>query len=173
MEQILLKHIFKFSSGKNITRMSDRAACVYTSEDFERDLHNNNNYAGSKCIVNLIKSQAAPMSRESIGKEVTSNFLVCEFDPDILNPWYFCYEFNEGTDVEQQILKYHQGNTLSVKKLNIKIIGDLKIKLPDLTKQKIIGEMYRRAIEIYDLMLHQADNYRKLSREIIKKMEDN
>lgn len=74
MEQILLKHIFKFSSGKNITRMSDRAACVYTSEDFERDLHNNNNYAESKCIINLIKSQAAPISRESIGKEVISNF---------------------------------------------------------------------------------------------------
>ena len=53
MEQILLKHIFKFSSGKNITRMSDRAACVYTSEDFERDLHNNNNYAESKCIINI------------------------------------------------------------------------------------------------------------------------
>lgn len=69
--------------------MSDRAACVYTSEDFERDLHNNNKYAESKCIINLIKSQAAPMSRESIGKEVISNFLVCEFDPDILNPWYF------------------------------------------------------------------------------------
>ena len=34
---------------------------------------------------------------------------------------------------------YHQGTTLSVKKLNIKTIGELKIILPDIEKQRTIG----------------------------------
>lgn len=58
----------------------------------------------------------------------------CEFDNRKIFPWYFCYQFNEGKEFEQQIEMYHQGTTLNVKKLNIKTIGQLKIFLPEIQK---------------------------------------
>lgn len=80
----------------------------------------------SSCIINLIISKALPTSVETMDKCLTSNFLKCEFDELVLDKWYLCFKFNEGRKVEQQIAMYHQGTTSSVKKLNIKTIGELK-----------------------------------------------
>ena len=67
---------------------------------------------------------------------------------------------------------YHQGNTLSVKKLNIKSIGELKIELVDIEKQKLIGNIYKQSIIQNDLMNRQAENIRNLALETIRKIEE-
>lgn len=67
---------------------------------------------------------------------------------------------------------YHQGTTLSVKKLNIKTIGELKIFLPEVEKQKIIGNLYRQSIIQNDLMISQAENIREFTMALIRKMEE-
>ena len=64
---------------------------------------------------------------------------------------------------------FHQGTTLSVKKLNVKTIGELKIKLPDIEKQKIIGEMYRISLVQKRLRLKQAEDMNQLALTIIRK----
>lgn len=173
MESIALKEIIQFTLGKNPTRIREQADELYTPEDFEKDLHCiNSSKEGVGCIINLIKSKCSPISEQTEAKCITSNFLRCDFDTGKIYPWYFCYQFNEGKGFEQQIEMYHQGTTLSVKKLNIKTIGELKIFLPDIEKQKIIGNIYRQSIIQNDLMVKQAEDIREFTMILIRRMEE-
>lgn len=67
---------------------------------------------------------------------------------------------------------YHQGTTLSVKKLNIKTIGELKIFLSGIEKQRLIGNLYRQSIIQNDLMIRQAENIREFTLALIRNMEE-
>ena len=119
-----------------------------------------------------MKTKAAPVSTENEDKCLTSNFLRCEFDSKILDKWYFCFQFNEGKDFEQQIAMFHQGTTLSVKKLNVKTIGELKIRLPEIKKQRVIGELYRRSLIENRLRIKQAEDMNHLTLALIRKIEE-
>ena len=59
-----------------------------------------------------------------------------------------------------------------VKKLNVKIIGELKIRLPDIDKQKKIGELYRQSLIQNRLMIKQAEDIKNLTLTIIRKIEE-
>lgn len=173
MELKSLCEVINFSLGKNPTRIKEQELSLYSPENFESDLYCiNENDKRSECIINLIKSKVAPVSMDNADKCITSNFLKCEFDGRILDKWYFCYQFNEGKDFEQQIAMFHQGTTLSVKKLNVKIIGELKIRLPDIDKQRIIGELYRQSLIQNRLMIKQAEDIKNLTLTIIRKIEE-
>ena len=174
MKSITLNEIVQFTLGKNPTRIREQTAELYTPEDFEKDLHCiHSTKEGRGCIINLIKSKCSPISEQTERKCITSNFLRCDFDTGKICPWYFCYQFNEGKDVEQQIEMYHQGTTLSVKKLNIKTIGELKILLPDMEKQRLIGNLYRQSIIQNDLMVKQAEDIKEFAMAFIRRMEEN
>lgn len=173
MELKFLNEIMRFTLGKNPTRITGQDVQLYTPDDFEKDLHCIN-VIGKKteCIINLIKSKAAPVSSLTDNKCITSNFLKCEFDEQVLDQWYFCYQFNEGKELEQQIAMYNQGTTLSVKKLNVKTIGELKICLPPIEKQKLIGEMYKMSVIQHDLMIKQAEEMKNITMTMIRKIEE-
>ena len=173
MELKSLCEVINFSLGKNPTRIKEQKLSLYLPENFESDLYCTNEHDNrSECIINLIKSKVAPVSMDNADKCITSNFLKCEFDGRILDKWYFCYQFNEGKDFEQQIAMFHQGTTLSVKKLNVKIIGELKIRLPDIEKQRKIGELYRQSLIQNRLMIKQAEDIKNLTLTIIRKIEE-
>ena len=173
MNQVRLDEIIQFSLGKNITRIKDSAAEIYTQEDFECDLKSSDeDDERYGCIINLIKSKAAPVSGETKDKILTQNFMKCILDETKILPWYFCYKFNEGKKLEQQISMYHQGTTLSVKKLNVKIIGDLIINLPDIEKQRLLGEIYRKSIIQYELSIKNADAIKKYTLEMLERIEE-
>ncbi len=173
MELITLSEIVQFTLGKNPTRIREQTDELYTPEDFERDLHGIHSTKENRgCIINLIKSKCSPISEQTEAKCITSNFLRCNFDTRKIYPWYFCYQFNEGKNFEQQIEMYHQGTTLSVKKLNIKTIGELKIVLPNIEKQTTIGNLYRQSMIQNDLMIKQADDIWKFMMELLRRMEE-
>lgn len=173
MESICLDQIIRFTLGKNPTRVKESEIKLYTPDDFEKDLHCiNAEGKKSECVINLIKSKAAPVSSLTDEKCMTSNFIKCEFDEHILDQWYFCYQFNEGREIEQQISMYHQGTTLSVKRLNVKTIGDLKICLPPMEKQRLIGEMYKMSVIRNDLMVKQTKDINNLMMTMIRKLEE-
>lgn len=173
MKQIILDEIVDFSLGKNPTRIKDLEEDLYTPEDFEKDLHCNNDIQEEQgCIISLIKSKASPVSLQTDKKCITSNFLKCDFDKNVLDPWYFCYQFNEGKEFDQQITMYHQGTFLSVKKLTVKIISELKMNLPDIEKQREIGLLYRQSIIQYDLLSKQAENIKRFTLSMIRKIEE-
>ena len=169
MDIVKLNDVMDFNLGKNITRIRDENSNIYTQEDFEKDLKmNDTEDTQHACILNLIKSKAAPVSQCSERKTLTQNFMKCSLDTSVILPWYFCYQFNEGKYLDQQISMFHQGTTLSVKKLNIKMVEDLMIPLPDLEKQKNIGEAYRRVIKQYELSIKQAVNTRRYALELLR-----
>ncbi len=173
MESIALNEIVQFTLGKNPTRIREQIDELYTPEDFEKDLHCiNSTKEGMGCIINLIKSKCSPISEQTEMKCITSNFLRCDFDTGKIYPWYFCYQFNEGKGFKQQIEMYHQGTTLSVKKMNIKTIGELKIFLPDIERQMMIGNIYRQSIIQNDLMIKQAEDIREFTMALIRRMEE-
>ena len=173
MEVKSLSEVINFSLGKNPTRIKEQELSLYSPENFESDLYCINGHdQRSECIINLIKSKVAPVSMDNADKCITSNFLKCEFDGRILDKWYFCYQFNEGKDFDQQIAMFHQGTTLSVKKLNVKIIGELKIRLPDIDKQRKIGALYRQSLIQNRLMIKQAEDIKNLTLTIIRKIEE-
>ena len=60
-----------------------------------------------------------------------------------------------------------------IKKLNIKSIGELKIPVLDIEKQRQIGRLYRQSIIQKDLLERQAANINRLMIETIRKMEEN
>ena len=168
-----LNEIMSFSLGKNPTRIHAQELRLYSPENFENDLSSVNAHdERSECIINLMKTKAAPVSTENADKCLTSNFLRCKFDSKILDKWYFCFQFNEGKDFEQQIAMFHQGTTLSVKKLNVKTIGELKIRLPETEKQRVIGELYRRSLIQNRLRLKQAEDMNDLTLALIRKIEE-
>lgn len=173
MEIKKLDEVMAFSLGKNPTRIKEKDTNLYSPEDFESDFYGIDVCDEStECVINLIKSKAAPMSIHHKDKCLTSNFLRCEFDGRVLDKWYFCYQFNESKDFELQISMFHQGTTLCVKKLNVKTIGELKIRLPDIEKQRVIGELYRWSLQQNQQMLKQMENMKKLTRAVIKKIEE-
>ena len=168
-----LEEIIQFALGKNVSRLKDSENKIYTPEDFEKDLHSENqSKEAADCVISMIKSKAAPISIETADLCVTSNFLKCSFDPAILDPWYFCYQFNRGREIEEQIARYHQGNTLNVKKLTIQIIGSLKIPLLEIEQQRKIGSLYRQAIIQQDLLMQQAENVMNATVAMIRKYEE-
>ena len=172
MEQYL-GELIEFTLGKNQTRILDSEQNLYTPDDLEHDLHSiEQSVEENDCVINLIKSKAAPLSRKTKEKCLTSNFLKCSFDVNILDPWFFCYQFNESKIVEEQISRLHQGNTLCVKKLTMRSVSEIKIPLYDIKKQRMIGKIYRQMIAHKDLMLRQAENMEKLTLAIIKKIEE-
>lgn len=173
MKLITLSEIIQFTLGKNPTRIREQTNELYTSEDFEKDLHGIHTIKEDLgCIINLINSTCSPISEQTKTKCITSNFLKCNFDTERIFSWYFCYQFNEGKNFEQQIEMYHQGTTLSVKKLNVKIIGELKMFLPEIEKQRLIGNLYRQSIIQNDIMVKQAENLREFTMALIRKMEE-
>ncbi|WP_026835285.1 hypothetical protein [Eubacterium xylanophilum] len=173
MRKTRLDKLIQFTLGKNPTRITVDNQDIYSPEDFESDLHcRNTEFEENSCVINLMKSKASPLSSVNTSKCLTSNFLKCEFDGKVIDPWYLCFKFNEDKGIEQQISKYHQGSTLSVKKLNVKIIGELEIDLVDFEKQRVIGEIYKETIMQHDRMLIQADNQKKLFMAMITKIEE-
>lgn len=173
MNKVMLGDVITFTLGKNSTRIKEPEHQIYSLEDFEGDLQateeRSSNYG---CTINVIKSKASPLSEKTVNKVLNSSYVRCDFDPDVLDPWYLCYQINEGAEIEQQINMCNQGTWTSVKKINVGMISQMTIKLPDIKKQKVIGELYRQSIIQNNLLMRQAENLKKLNMTLIKKIEE-
>lgn len=173
MKKKRLCDIVDFSLGDNPSRIKDAEQDLYTQDDLLKDLSGvNDTISTHKCIINLMRSDAAPLSEQTAKKKITSNFLQCSFSPDCLDPWYFCYQFNEGKEIQQQISKYSQGTVLSVKRLNMQMIGDMQMSLPDMKKQKLIGELYKNSVRQYNLLCKKAEDMKSMTLATIRKIEE-
>ena len=174
MKKKCLSDMIDFSLGDNPSRMKVDEADIYTQDDLLRDLSGENDATleNPACIINLMRSNAAPLSKSTAKKKITSNFLYCQIDSSYLDPWYFCYQFNEGAEIQQQINRYSQGTVLSVKRLNMQMIGDMQLSVPDMAKQKTIGAIYRQSVKQYTLLRKQADDLKTMTLATIRKIEE-
>ncbi|SFH76329.1 Type I restriction modification DNA specificity domain-containing protein [Pseudobutyrivibrio sp. OR37] len=165
-----LRDVIQFSVGKNASRIKDKDADLYTQEDFDNDLRRRNNQDTTKCIINLMKSKATMMTEMTSEKFVTSNFIECVIDEDKLYPWYFVYKFNEDKKFCQQFAAAEQGYGAgaSLKRLNVKLLQEMEIVIPNMKEQVVIGNMYKLALEKDRLMEEQMRQVHTYTMEIIR-----
>ena len=80
---------------------------------------------------------------------------------------------NESGAISQQIKKLQQGTIGCINRLTISMIGSLEFELEDITKQKIIGDLYRNMLIREHLTIKQMEDMRKYTLELIKKVDNN
>lgn len=183
--------LIKFSAGTNLTRLGSNISDdkIYTLEDFDADLcslHKNesqiaDNIAKSKSVISfagdvvisMTRNQAGIVSSKNSGKYLNTNFVKCEFDKEILYPWYFCYLLNESVVVSEQIRKLQQGTLGCINRLTIQMIGSLEFTLEEMLQQKTVGDLYRNMLIQERLMLKKMDAMKKYTLQIIREADSN
>ena len=173
MKDKSLKEIIDFTVGINSSRIANETADRYSLDDFDNDLLSiNSTDDKSGCIISLVKTSCAPLSKETAKKIVTANYIKCDFDINVLDPWYFSYIFNESKHFEKKLQKQLQSITRSVKRINIGNIADIKISLPDIKLQRKLGEMYKISLSQERLMIKKANDIKKLTLNLIEIIEE-
>ncbi len=183
--------LITFSAGTNITRLSNEVteSNIYTLEDFDNDLttirgHKEDTSVSlgkdksvilqtGDIVISVTRNKAVIVSSDNSGKYLNSNFIKCEFDKQKLYPWYFCYLLNESSSVSQQIKKMQQGTIGCINRLTLNMIASLQFILEDISKQKIIGDLYRNLLIEENLMKKKMENIKRYTFEVIKKVDKN
>ena len=174
METIKLGDLVGFTLGKNRSRLDLPADEIYMPDDFTSDLHSRNNLSGiGDCVINQIQTKATVRSEKTQDKCLTSYFIQCKLYSEVLDSWYFCYQFNQGRELKRQIAMGLQGVTLSVKQVSIPTLEKMEIPIVSIDKQRILGRMYKQSIIQTDLMMAKAENFQEATLQMMKRiMED-
>lgn len=106
-------------------------------------------------IYSLISAKASIVGQQNSGKVCTQNYIVLE-PLEILDKAYLMYILNEDIGIKRQLLIGLQGST--VLKYSLKQIKELEIvSLPDIEKQRLIGDIYLKQKKISALRLRVAE----------------
>ena len=166
-----INSVVDFVSGTpqfRITESFDEQAPIYTfysqtdlsedlvgirSEDSDkkrvRTMDDVNTLATGEVIFSLISGTAAVIREAHQGYLYTQNYVKLSPEEKI-DPRFLVYLLNENSAIKKQLLIGLQGST--VLKYTLKQIKDLEIPaLPDLEKQKIIGEIYFKQLRVQAL----------------------
>lgn len=109
-------------------------------------------------VVGLSSRKAFVIDETRSNNLLLSNFaLIRILDTNILDPHYFCWLLNEDLQFQKYIDQKMQGSA-NVIILSINNVKDMELELPDIEKQKMIGEIYELG--------RQRD---RLSKTILKK----
>lgn len=109
-------------------------------------------------VVGLSSRKAFVIDETRSNNLLLSNFaLIRILDTNILDPHYFCWLLNEDLQFQKYIDQKMQGSA-NVIILSINNVKDIELELPDIEKQKMIGEIYELG--------RQRD---RLSKTILKK----
>lgn len=107
-------------------------------------------------VFSLISGKAALVSPEHAGYLYTQNYLILEPD-ERLDAKFLLYLLNEDKGIARQLWLGLQGSM--VLKYTVKQIKDLKLpKLPSLSKQAAIGQVYLKQKHLQAVKKRQADN---------------
>ena len=161
--------ILKMNVGPNSTRIRGQypEVPVYSVSDLEDDLFQKpsemmssiEGYSGpaftktGDLLISIIKEKACIVGKGNGGKLFTSAFIRCQYDEKILDPWFFCFFFNESEEVGKIIHVRSGMPGLGYYHLNTEIIGQIEIDLPPLEKQKTLGSLYQgclKQLRLYD-----------------------
>ena len=107
-------------------------------------------------VFSLISGKAALVSPEHAGYLYTQNYLILEPD-ESLDAKFLLYLLNEDKGIARQLWLGLQGSM--VLKYTVKQIKDLKLpKLPSLSKQAAIGQVYLKQKHLQAVKKRRADN---------------
>ncbi|MDC3424556.1 hypothetical protein NC797_08540 [Aquibacillus sp. 3ASR75-11] len=92
-------------------------------------------------LINLQSHQAVAVRKEYTGKLVPSNFAIIEPLDNRLDVTYLQWFINEHPSCRKQLRIATQGTVVAA--LSIKMLRDLKVEIPSINKQQMIGNMNR------------------------------
>ncbi len=147
-----------------------RKYIYYSTEDLERDLCRLPSGSGTvksvttssyvrtvsagEIVISLISRIAAIVQPEREGHLLTQNFAVIKPD-DRIDPVYLVYLLNEDPYVRRQFLSERASQV--VKRINVSLLEEIKLPpLPQLEKQRLIGELYLNVKKLAFLQKEKA-----------------
>lgn len=90
-------------------------------------------------IINLGMRRCSIVSKVNDGKIIKNTFAKIELKYPCIDPWFMCYFINESQDFKENI----STEVVSViRPLSVAILGNIRITLPTIEKQKAIGVIY-------------------------------
>lgn len=166
MNKVRLNEIAEISQGNILTRIKP----VNQLDEVEADsismqelsyyvgvLDNFDNYTKSKvsssklssCIftkqkdivVGLSSRKAMVIEEERSNKLLLSNFALVRADISKLDPYYFCWLFNENLQFQKNLEQKVQGSA-NVSILPINTLKELELDLPNINIQRKVGLLY-------------------------------
>ena len=173
-----------FVSGVNPTRANkqiDDVIVYYEQSDFNNDFNHLDGYEIEEnpsdfgkqtlkegdIVISNIQQKAVMIGKSNAGKVIPLNFTKVEFKKKTLDKNYFLYLFNSNKSIQRQKEREQQGNVLQ--KLSTKALGDLKIPVIPLGKQKKIGEAYSKTLKLQGELIRYSDLLEKFSTQILEK----
>lgn len=171
---MLLEDILDFSAGPNSTRISSKypQEMFYTALDVDDDLYQLNIVTGNESlkqneafftlegdlIISVVKEKACVVSKSNAGKCLTSAFIKCSYDPNMVDPWFICFYINESETFKKE--KHIRSGTHGLGYLHItsEVIKQVHIDLPDLEVQKKLGKLYKDSLK----QIHLYESKKKL-----------
>lgn len=128
---------------KSKVSLSKLTSCIFTKQ---KDI-----------VVGLSSRKAMVIEEERSNKLLLSNFALVKADVNKLDPYYFCWLFNENLQFQKSLEQKVQGSA-NVSILPINTLKELEFNLPNINIQRKVGLLY--------------DLYRKkerLSKQIMEK----
>lgn len=173
-----------FVSGVNPTRANkqiDDVIVYYEQSDFNNDFNHLDGYEIEEnpsdfgkqtlkegdIVISNIQQKAVMIGKSNAGKVIPLNFTKVEFKKQTLDKNYFLYLFNSNKFIQRQKEREQQGNVLQ--KLSTKALGELKIPVIPLEKQKKIGEAYSKILKLQGELIRYSTLLEQFSTQILEK----
>ena len=173
-----------FVSGVNPTRANkqiDDVIVYYEQSDFNNDFNHLDGYEIEEnpsdfgkqtlkegdIVISNIQQKAVMIGKSNAGKVISLNFTKVEFKKQTLDKNYFLYLFNSNKAIQRQKEREQQGDVLQ--KLSTKALGELKIPVIPLKKQKKIGEAYSKTLKLQGELIRYSTLLEQFSTQILEK----
>lgn len=112
---------------KSKVSSSKLASCIFTKQ---KDI-----------VVGLSSRKAMVIEEERSNKLLLSNFALVRVDVNKLDPYYFCWLFNENLQFQKSLEQKVQGSA-NVFILPINTLKELELDLPNINIQRKVGLLY-------------------------------
>lgn len=112
---------------------------VYEERVKEKNSNTHSVYEGD-VVYSFINSISGIVGKSNGGKVINQNFAKIEIDEKRIDKKYLCYLLNSDKEVNREKDIAMQGSVL--KKLSPTAIRNFEVELPDIDKQKKIGNLY-------------------------------
>jgi len=120
------------------------------------------------CVIHLYKGLAYPVTVQSSGNYLTSNCIRCVFrERGKLDPWYFCYLFNEAAELQQQKSASAGSSVTATLRLSLSEIKKYEVSLPPYELQAKLGDIYRQSLKAAFLLDRKKEYMKRFAFDFI------
>jgi type I restriction enzyme, specificity subunit len=179
-----ISNFVEFISGVNPTRVNkqlENGIIYYEQSDFNNDFNHLDVYEIEEnpsdfgkqtlkegdIVISNNQQKAVMIGKSNAGKVISLNFTKVEFKKQTLDKNYFLYLFNSNKSIQRQKEREKQGDVLQ--KLSTKALGELKIPVIPLEKQKKIGEAYSKTLKLQGELIRYSTLLEQFSTQILEK----